>query len=90
MKRKLMNIWERPTEPEIRVYLNGMPYQPDGVKLWVEKSAGAVEGCDWAVRMYSDWAVDRSRVHDAAVDYVEELVGRLCTFDQIVEYARKL
>jgi hypothetical protein len=89
MKRKLMNVWEHPSKPEVRVYLNGMPHQPYGVKFWVEKSVGAVEGCDWTVRLYADWTVDRNHIQDATADYIEKLVGHMCTFDQIVEYARK-
>lgn len=85
--KSLMNVWEHPTKPETRVYLNGMPYQPYGVKVWVEKQTTAP---DWMVRVYADWACDRRQILDAAAEKVEELVGRGCTFDQIVEYARKL
>lgn len=84
---KAMNVWEHPTKQEIRVYLNGMPYQPTGVKLWV---AQGNHNNDWCVRLYTDWTDDRRRIIDAATNKVQELVGHGCTFDQIVEYARKL
>lgn len=83
---KTMNVWEHPTKPELRVYLNGMPYQPHGCKLWVEQRN--TPGANWCVRVYADWALDRNQIMDAACAKIEEMVGRGCTFDQIVEYAR--
>lgn len=85
--QKFLNVWEHPTKLEVRVYLNGMPYQPQGVKVWVEKQSTPP---DWTIRVYADWACDRRQIMDAAATKVEELVGHGCTFDQIVEYARKL
>lgn len=87
---KLMKVWQHPTKNETRVYLNGMPYQPNGMKLYVERVPSVDHTCDWNVKAWADWVTDTRRARDAAMDYVEHLVGHGCTFDQIVAYANQL
>lgn len=86
-RTRMMNLWQHPTKPETRVYLNGMPSQPDSAKLWVEHSPGATP--DWRVKLALNLMKGAEALVSTATDEVRRRVGQHCTYEQIVTHAKK-
>lgn len=85
-----MNLrkWTHPKTGEARIYINGAAFQK-GAKMWVEKTEDKdIAGCDWDVKVFADWAMDKRQARDAAENDIEKMIGHGCTFDQIAAAAQ--
>ena len=62
-----LNTWTHPKTGQIRVYVNGAPFQ-SGAKLFVERIDANEFGDDWHVVVVADWGMDRHQARDSAAD----------------------